>query len=105
MNALYVRAFRSSFIGTLVMAALVFVPAWTLDYWQAWAFIATFVLSTAIITIYLAKHDPQLLERRMRGGSQAEKEKSRKLIIVLGMLFLSHCSFFPRLITGSAGRL
>jgi protein-S-isoprenylcysteine O-methyltransferase Ste14 len=97
VNALYLQAFRSAFIGTLVMAALLFVPAWTLDYWQAWAFMATFVVSTAIITIYLAKHDPQLLERRMRSGPQAEKEKSQKIIMVFAMLFFIGLLVFPSL--------
>jgi hypothetical protein len=29
----------------LVMAALLFLPAWTLSYWQAWAFLAVFAVS------------------------------------------------------------
>jgi hypothetical protein len=64
----------------LAMAALLFVPAWTLNYWQAWAFLAVFGGSGLAITIYLMKNDPKLLERRTQGGPISEKEMSQKII-------------------------
>jgi protein-S-isoprenylcysteine O-methyltransferase Ste14 len=85
MQTLSARAFRTSFFGTLCMAALLFVPAGTLRYWQAWVFLAVFVSASALITVYLAIHDPGLLERRMRGGPAAEKEVSQKVIMSLAM--------------------
>ena len=63
-----------------VMAAAIFLPAWTFTYWQAWIFLAVFGVSVIIITAYLATHDPQLLERRVNAGPGAEKEKSQKII-------------------------
>ena len=62
------------------MAALLFLPAWTLDYWQAWAFLAIFGASALAITVYLMKRDPKLLERRVYAGPTAEKETSQKII-------------------------
>jgi hypothetical protein len=38
------QAFGGLLCLLLVMAALLFVPAWTLDYWQAWTFLAVFML-------------------------------------------------------------
>jgi len=35
----------------LVMAALLFLPAWTLSYWQAWVFLAVFGASALAITL------------------------------------------------------
>lgn len=64
----------------LVMAALLFLPAWTLSYWQAWAFLAVFGVSATAITVYLTKRDPKLLERRLHAGPTAEKETSQKII-------------------------
>jgi protein-S-isoprenylcysteine O-methyltransferase Ste14 len=64
----------------LVMAALLFLPAWTLRYWQAWALLAVFGVSAAAITLYLTKRDPKLLERRVYAGPTAEKETSQKVI-------------------------
>jgi protein-S-isoprenylcysteine O-methyltransferase Ste14 len=86
VSNLAIRAFRSSLIGTVIMAALIFGPAGTLDYWQGWVFMAVFVIATVIITIYLAIHDPKLLERRMRGGPTAETERSQKIIMLLMLI-------------------
>ena len=64
----------------LVMAALLFLPAWTSNYWQAWVFLAVFGASAAAITLYLTRNDPQLLARRVYAGPTAEKETSQKII-------------------------
>lgn len=85
MNSLNVRALRSSLLGTLAMAALLFIPAGTLRYWQAWVFIAVFAGASGALTVYLALRDPALLERRMRAGPAAEKEAAQKLIMLLAM--------------------
>jgi protein-S-isoprenylcysteine O-methyltransferase Ste14 len=73
------KAFAGFFFLLLVMAALLFVPAWTPNYWQAWAFLAVFGASAFAITMYLMTKDPKLLERRVRAGPTAEKEMSQKI--------------------------
>src|SRR4029453_6345776 len=87
MSKLYVKAIKSAIFGIIAFAALIFLPAGTLNYWQGWAFLATFVFSTVIITVYLARHDPKLLERRTSAGPQAEKEPAQKVITTL-IIFL-----------------
>jgi protein-S-isoprenylcysteine O-methyltransferase Ste14 len=86
VNSLYFRALRSSIFGLFVMAALLFVPAGTFDYWQAYVFMAVFVAASAAITLYLAIKDPKLLERRMNVGPTAEKEPTQKIIMVFALL-------------------
>jgi len=80
MKDLNKKAFGGLLGLLLVMAALLFLPAWTLDYWQAWAFLAVFGASALAITLYLMKWDPKLLERRAHAGPTAEKETSQKII-------------------------
>jgi protein-S-isoprenylcysteine O-methyltransferase Ste14 len=63
-----------------VLGILLFAPAWTFDYWQAWMYLSVFAASAALITTYLWKKDPKLLERRLNAGPEAETEKSQKLI-------------------------
>jgi protein-S-isoprenylcysteine O-methyltransferase Ste14 len=87
MSKLYVKAIRSAIFGIIAFAALIFVPAGTLNYWQGWAFLTTFIFSTLIITVYLARNDPKLLERRISAGPQAEKEPAQKVIAAL-IIFL-----------------
>jgi hypothetical protein len=81
MTILNLKAFGGRLFLLLVMAALLFIPAWTLDYWQAWAFLTVYFASCLAVSLYLMKNDPQLLERRMSGGPTAEKEATQKIIM------------------------
>ncbi len=63
-----------------VTGVLLFLPAWSLGFWQAWVFLAVFSACVVVITGYFLKHDPELVERRLRAGAVAEKEKSQKII-------------------------
>jgi protein-S-isoprenylcysteine O-methyltransferase Ste14 len=81
MSTLTIKAFRALLFLVIVMAALLFIPAGTLDYWQAWTFLAVYVALSVAITLHLAKKDPRLLERRMGGGPFAEKRTSQKIIM------------------------
>jgi protein-S-isoprenylcysteine O-methyltransferase Ste14 len=78
---LNVKAFGGLLFLFLVMAALLFIPAGTFNYWQAWSFLTVYFAWSLAITLYLMKKDPDLLARRMSGGPQAEKETSQKIIM------------------------
>ncbi len=86
MNNLHTKAWVALLLLFLVMAALLFVPPWTLDYWQAWTFLAVYFAASAAITLYLIKEDPQLLARRMSGGPAAEKLPAQRIIMSLTSL-------------------
>jgi protein-S-isoprenylcysteine O-methyltransferase Ste14 len=73
---------RSSALGTIVLIALVFIPAGTLDYWQGWAYIATFIFCCLAYTVYLMHYDRALLKRRSEAGIAYEKEPAQKVIMV-----------------------
>ena len=62
------------------LGVLLFAPAWTLDFWQAWVYLFVFAASAAVVTVYLWKRDPKLLERRVRAGPGAEKEAAQRVI-------------------------
>jgi len=79
------------------MAALLFLPAGTLAYWQAWVFFVLFVTASSAIGVYLAIHNPILLERRMNVGPVAEKEKSQKIISFFALLGFTALLVFPAL--------
>jgi protein-S-isoprenylcysteine O-methyltransferase Ste14 len=81
MNTVNRKAFRGLVFLLLFIAALLFIPAGTLDFWQAWIFLALFFAPSLAVTLYLMKEDPKLLERRMRGGPRAEKEPAQKIIM------------------------
>jgi len=84
MRNLEAKAWLALAVLTVVMALLLFVPAGTLHYWQAWVYLAIFAGVSALTTLDLIRKDPALLERRMRGGPTAEKQPTQK-VIMLGM--------------------
>ena len=89
-NRLNVKAFGGLLVLLVVMAALLFLPGWTLDYWQGWAFLTVFGASALAITVYLMKKDPKLLERRVQAGPIAEKERSQKIIqTITAIMFIA----------------
>ena len=63
------------------MAALIFVPAGTVRYWQGWVSLAVFIICSGTYTTYLAKHDPALLKRRTEAGISYEKEFTQKIVM------------------------
>jgi protein-S-isoprenylcysteine O-methyltransferase Ste14 len=83
MDPLYKKAIAQGIAGMAVFVAFIFVPAGTWHYWQGWLFIAVFSASTIGFTVYLARYDRPLLERRMNAGPQHEKEGSQKIIVSL----------------------
>jgi protein-S-isoprenylcysteine O-methyltransferase Ste14 len=74
------KAFGGLLFLLLVIAVSLFLPALTLNYWQAWVFLFVFGISALAITVYLMKKDPKLLERRVYTGPATEKETSQKII-------------------------
>src|ERR1043166_2785109 len=95
MTSLKKKAFRGLVLLFLAMTALVFIPAGTLDYWQAWLFLAVYFASSVALSLDLMKRDPALLARRMSGGPTAEKEPVQKIIMwftsagVIGLLVVA----------------
>jgi protein-S-isoprenylcysteine O-methyltransferase Ste14 len=80
------RAWLALAILAVVMGLLLFVPAGTARYWQAWVYLSIFFGAAALATLYLIRNDPALLERRMSGGPTAEKEPVQKLIMLCASL-------------------
>jgi protein-S-isoprenylcysteine O-methyltransferase Ste14 len=64
----------------LFLALLLFLPAWSLRFWQAWLYWILFSASVLFITLYFLKHDPALIARRIAVGPSAEQEKRQKII-------------------------
>ncbi len=97
MNILNIKALGGLLFLLLVMAALLFIPAWTLDYWQAWMFLAVYFAPSLAITLYLMKKDRKLLERRMSGGPTGEKKTTQKIIMLFVSLGFISGLVFPAL--------
>ena len=75
-----VRATVQSVIALLAFGVLLFVPAGTLHYWQAWVFLAVFTIASLYSAVYLFRKDPAVVERRMRAGPKAETRPVQKVV-------------------------
>lgn len=82
MASLAYRAWLSVVLFAAFMAALLFGIAGTLRYWQAWVYLFLLLGLSALLTQELLHRDPALLERRMKGGPQAERRPAQRVIMV-----------------------
>jgi uncharacterized membrane protein len=73
----------------IILGVLLFVPALSVDFWEAWVFLFIFSIAVLAITLYFLKNDPKLIEVRLRTGPRAEKERKQKIIQAFASLFLS----------------
>ena len=81
-----------------VIAALIFIPAGTLDYWQAWLFLACYFSASLIVSLWLASHaylgivhDGRLYTiQAMRSAGHAAL--SQDLFLKFGSLVLNRAS-------------
>ena len=70
----------------IVMALVLFGGAGTVRYTEAWIYLGIFFTASLLITLYLMKHDPALLERRVEAGPWAEKRAVERIIMSLASL-------------------
>ena len=75
-----------------ILGAMLFLPASTFHYWQAWVYLAILIIPMIFVMIYLIAKDPELLERRMR---MREKETEQRTIIKLSILFFFAAFLIP----------
>jgi protein-S-isoprenylcysteine O-methyltransferase Ste14 len=85
---------RKALVGIVrtfvVLFAVIFAPVWTFRYWQGWACLAAFFVPACLITVWVAKYDPALLERRLKAGPKAEKEWGQKVVqVIASIVFLA----------------
>jgi protein-S-isoprenylcysteine O-methyltransferase Ste14 len=86
------KALLRALAGLVTLATLFFLPAGTIFYWEAWVYLGTLFIPMLLFLFYLIKHEPDLLERRLRAK---EKEVEQKLIIKLFALYFLVAFILP----------
>jgi len=78
------RGLRQLALSLAVVAALLFLPAGSLRYWQGWLFLILMTGFWTFFFINLLRHDPKLLERRLQSEESAPEQKMfQKLMLVI----------------------
>lgn len=81
-------------IGMIALGAILFIPAGTLRYWQAWLWLGVVLIPLLVVGTYLFLKDPALLERRMH---TRETEKPQKLMVRLSLIWFVLAFLIPGL--------
>ena len=86
-KSLFLKAIIRYITGVILVGILLFVPAGTLNYWNAWLFMGILFVPMLIAGIILMLKNPMLLKSRL---DVKEKEKAQKHVILYsGLMFLS----------------
>ena len=84
---LFIQALIKFILGLVLVGGLLFIPAGTFDYWNAWLLIGLLFIPMFIVGIILMFKNPDLLKRRL---DAKEEEKEQKEVIALsGLMFIS----------------
>lgn len=84
---LFFRALTKFVSGLLLIGLLLFLPAGTFAYWQAWLFIGILFVPMFIAGCVLTVRRPELLRRRL---DAKEKQQEQKWVVAIsGLLFVA----------------
>jgi len=84
---LFIQAIGKYLLGLILVLILLFIPAGTLNYWNAWLLIGVLFIPMLIAGIILMIKNPVLLRKRLNAK---EKEEEQKRVILLGgLMFIS----------------
>lgn len=74
-------------LGVVIVGVLLFLPAGTFDYWNAWLLIGLLFIPIFFVGLGLYIVDKELLTKRLNGN---EKEKEQKhIVLIIAVLFIS----------------
>lgn len=86
-GSLFFRAIGKLLMGLLLLALLLFLPAWTLHYPQAWLFLGILFVPMILVGIVLFVKSPELLEKRL--DAKEEESEQRTVVALSGLMFLA----------------
>ena len=69
--------------GLILVGLLLFIPAGTFTYWQAWLLISILFIPMFILGLILIIFNPDLLKKRLNAK---EEQKEQKIVIILSIL-------------------
>ena len=96
LKKLILPAVGNLLLGVIALGVVLFLPAWTLNYWQAWVFDILFMGLITVTGVYFSIKDPALMERRKQVGPAAEQSTGQKIMISFAYLCLARCDGFFR---------
>jgi len=88
-----VRRWLRAFAIMGVFVAALFIPAGRLDWWAGWSFLIAFFSSTIILTLWMRRRDPALMEERSRTAENVKSWDKAIMgvytVLLFGMLVIA----------------
>ncbi len=84
---LFTKAISRFLAGVVLVAALLFLPAGTWNYPQAWLLMGILFVPMFIAGIIMLNKNPQLLKKRL--NAKEEETEQRQVILLSGIMFLA----------------
>ncbi len=80
------EALKKYFTGVIVVWLLLFVPAWSINYWNGWLFMFLLFVPMFFAGIYLLFKNPRLLRKRL--SVREEEKEQQEVIKYSGIMFI-----------------
>ena len=84
---LFFQALTKFILGLLLIGLFLFLPAGTLDFWQAWLFIGVLFVPMFFAGIVLMFRQPELLRKRLDAKEQQQEQKW--VVALSGLMFIA----------------
>ena len=78
---LFIQSITKFIFGFIIIGLLLFIPAGTLNYWNAWLFIGILFIPMFIVGVILMIKSPDLLRKRL---NSKEKESEQEVLLMFG---------------------
>lgn len=83
---LFLQAIIKFFSGLLIVGILLFLPAYSFNYWNAWLLIGLLFIPMFIVGIILMFKNPDLLKRRL--DAKEEEKEQKEVLVYSGLMFI-----------------
>ena len=84
---LFVQAIGKFLFGLVLIGLLLFLPAWSLKYWNGWLFLGILFVPMFIAGIVMMFKNPELLRKRL--NAKEEEQEQKAVIALSGLMFLA----------------
>ena len=85
-KGLLTQALVKYFLGVILLGALIFLPAWSLHYWQGWLLMGILFVPMFVAGLVMLKKNPDLLRKRLNAKEQEAEQKT--VVKLSGLLFI-----------------
>lgn len=86
-NNLLTQALAKFFLGVIILGILIFLPAWSLHYWQGWLLMGILFVPMFVAGLVMLAKNPDLLRKCLNAKEQEAEQKT--VVKLSGLLFIT----------------